>query len=285
MGVLAVPQVAHLLEDQRQAVRKDLAADLVQVGRDLRVVRGDRPERVGGHCSAEFRGGWGRGRGTRGGRARVMGRVSDGRGDAGGVAGGRPRSAAPPTSIISTPRRSRPGAPDLGCERLDVHDHEVDRLDALLVELRCSGLHGGRGCRRPPPGGRFLTWPPASGGTWVSSVTGRGLDAVRGEVVPGPVGRDSSRPSAWSSRAKRRCRRGSRPRAGLAPVRFLLRRLSGGPSWRGAPGSAWFRESARGRQRIGRATLRRVYRGRRGILGAAHQRGRQVVGRIRRDRA
>ena len=45
--VLAVAQVVDLLEDDRQPARERVARDLVEVGRDLRVVGGDRAERLG----------------------------------------------------------------------------------------------------------------------------------------------------------------------------------------------------------------------------------------------
>jgi hypothetical protein len=54
--VLAVAQVVNLLEDDREALREDVARQLVEVCRDLRVVRGDRAERVGGELGPQLGG-------------------------------------------------------------------------------------------------------------------------------------------------------------------------------------------------------------------------------------
>ncbi len=53
--VLAVAQVVDLLEDEREAGREHVPRDLVEVGRDLRVVGGDRAERLGRELRAELR--------------------------------------------------------------------------------------------------------------------------------------------------------------------------------------------------------------------------------------
>src|SRR3954470_13948398 len=46
VGVLAIAQVVDLLEHDRETLRERRVRDLVEVGRDLGVVRGDDPERV-----------------------------------------------------------------------------------------------------------------------------------------------------------------------------------------------------------------------------------------------
>ena len=45
--VLAIAQVVDLLEDEGQVAREGVARDLVEIGGDLRVVGGDRAERLG----------------------------------------------------------------------------------------------------------------------------------------------------------------------------------------------------------------------------------------------
>ena len=54
VGVLAVAEVLHLLEDEGEARREEGAAHLIQVGGDLGVVGRDRPERLGTQLLAEL---------------------------------------------------------------------------------------------------------------------------------------------------------------------------------------------------------------------------------------
>ena len=133
--VLAVAQVVDLLEDHRQPARKDVPRDLVEVGRDLGVIGGHGAERLGreprprlgadlpelAHLVDD---------------QLVVRRVGRG-GDAGRIARRRAeqRSAA---DVDHLDRLVEPDQLDADGrrERLDVDDHEVDRADPLLLELR-----------------------------------------------------------------------------------------------------------------------------------------------------
>jgi hypothetical protein len=132
--VLPVAQLVDLFEHDRQAAREDVAGDLVEVGGDLGVVRGDRAERLGRESCPQL--------GARVAKApdllhdrRVMGRVGHGR-DTGGVAcrGAEERHPADVDHLDDFVEPNEPGA-DFGGERLDVHDDDVDRADALCLEF------------------------------------------------------------------------------------------------------------------------------------------------------
>ena len=100
VGVLAVAQVVDLLEDDGEALRERVVRDLVEVGRDLGVVGGDGAERVGGELRPQLRAE----------RVVALQLGDELRGSARGCRprprpapfrAAAPRSAAPPTSIIS----------------------------------------------------------------------------------------------------------------------------------------------------------------------------------------
>ena len=63
--VLAVAQVVHLLEDDRQAAREGVAGDLVEVGGDLGVIGGDGAERLGRELRPRLRADLAAARGSR----------------------------------------------------------------------------------------------------------------------------------------------------------------------------------------------------------------------------
>ena len=139
MGVLPVWEVALLAKDERQLVGEARAADVIEVRGDLRVVRGHGGERTRREAL------------TRLGRDvpviadllqhdRVVGGVADDR-DAREVArrGGQERRAADVDHLDRLVEREKSAA-DLGRERADVDDHEVDRPDVLLDEAGHVGI-------------------------------------------------------------------------------------------------------------------------------------------------
>ena len=188
--VLAVAQVVHLLEDDREAARERVAGDLVEVGGDLGVIRGDRAERLGRQLGprlgadlahlADLVGDPG-----------VVGRIGDGR-DPGRVPGRRAeqRRAADIDHLDRLVEADELDA-DGRRERLDVDDDEVDEADALGLQLRELGRHV---AAREDPGvdgvveGLDL---PADGGAAGGQVRdGRDLDAFTDQVLAGPIGRE-----------------------------------------------------------------------------------------------
>ena len=133
--VLAVREVLHLLERERQRLRQALA--LGEPARDRRLVRGAVREGVGGERAARVR------RETR--RARVSSastRAYCSRVARRGATCAKFFAAArsidgPPMSIISTASSMRaPCSRDDRAERIEVDADEVERLDLLLVERR-----------------------------------------------------------------------------------------------------------------------------------------------------
>ena len=132
--VLAVAQVIHLLEDEREMAREGVARDLVEVGRDLGVVGGHRAERLGRQLRARLRAD----------RAelaqlrddeRVVRRVRDRR-DARRIARRRAeqRRAADVDHLDRLVEADDLDA-DRRRERLDVDDDEVDETDPLGAQL------------------------------------------------------------------------------------------------------------------------------------------------------
>jgi hypothetical protein len=132
--VLAVAQVLHLVEDDREVPRELVVRDLVQVRRDLRVVRGDRAERLRREL----------GPGLRAHDAeladllddlRVIRGVGD-RGDTRRVPCGRAEERGA-GHVDHLDRLLEPDDldPDRRRERLHVDDHDVDEPDALGLEL------------------------------------------------------------------------------------------------------------------------------------------------------
>ena len=188
MGVLAVAEVVDLLEDDGEPVREGRVRDLVQVGGDLRVVRGDDPERVGGELRPELRA-HGVVAPELGDELRVVLRAADGR-DPGAVAGGRAEERRP-ADVDHLDRLVE--ADELGAdrrgERGDVDDDDVDRPDALARQLGHLGLdvapgEDARVDRRVE--GLDLA---ADQGRHPGQVRdGADVDAVGGEVVAGAVG-------------------------------------------------------------------------------------------------
>ena len=187
--VLAVAQVRDSLEDHRQALREDVAGDLVEVGGDLGVVGGHGAERLGGQPGTRL-----------GGHVAVLAqlledrlvvrRVGD-RGDPGRVAGGgaEERRTADVDHLDGLVDADEAGA-DLGRERRDVDDDDLDRADAVLGQLLellglvAAGEDAGVDGRME---GLDLA---ADEGRDVGQVTDSAdLDALAGEVLAGPVGR------------------------------------------------------------------------------------------------
>ena len=134
VGVLAVRQIGQLLQHERQARREADAADLVEIGRHLGVVGSDRGERVGGQLLAQLR------RDLAalaqvGQQGVVVLRTADRRGPR-EVAGGRAQEGRPADldALHGLVERHQLRA-DLGRERGDVDDHQVDQPDAVLGQL------------------------------------------------------------------------------------------------------------------------------------------------------
>ncbi len=134
MRVLAVAQLVHLLEHDREPAREDVAGDLVEVGGDLGVIGRDRAERLGRQACPQLRAGVPERPQLLDDR-RVVGRVGDGR-HPGGVPRGRAeeRRAADIDHLDGLVEADELRA-DLRGERFDVDDHDVDRADALCLEL------------------------------------------------------------------------------------------------------------------------------------------------------
>ena len=134
VGVLAVGQVGQLLQHERQARREADAADLVEVGSHLRVVRGDRGERVGRQLLAQL----GRDLATLtevGQEGVVVQRTADGRG-AGEVAGsGAQEGRSADLDALDGLVKGYQLLAHLGREGGDVDDHQVDQSDAVLGQL------------------------------------------------------------------------------------------------------------------------------------------------------
>jgi hypothetical protein len=152
--VLPVAQVVDLLEDQRQVAREGVPRDLVQVGRDLGVVGGDRAERLGGELGPQLRAHDAELPELRG-HLLVVARIGD-RGDPRRVAGGRAEEGGP-GDVDHLDRLVEPDEldPDGRRERLDVDDDEVDQPDPLAPQLLDLGRErrAGRGSPRRPRGG------------------------------------------------------------------------------------------------------------------------------------
>jgi hypothetical protein len=152
--VLAVAQVTQLVHHDRELAREADAADVVEVTGDLGVVGRDRGERFGGEPLA----------GLRGDRTERLELREDllvlrgvgCRSDAGEVAGGGGQQghAADVDHLDRLVDRNH-GGPDLRCERLHVHDHEVDGGKTVRGELLRAPRDGdgARGSRRTPRGG------------------------------------------------------------------------------------------------------------------------------------
>ena len=162
----------------------------------------------------------------------------------GGAEQGRPRDVDHLDRLVDADL----AAPDLGRERLDVDDDEVDQPDAVLHELLelLRARRGGRGCRR-----RSRVEGPdlAADERRDRGEVGdrRGLDAVGGEMLARAVrGEELVAQRLELTRERGDARRGSRPRAAHAPARFLLRRSS---VWR--PAAAGIREGSEAAPRAG----------------------------------
>jgi hypothetical protein len=188
--VLAVAQVVDLLQDERQALRKDVAGDLVEVGGDLRVVGRDRTERLRGQLRAKLR------RDLAallqlGDDAVVMLRAGDRRHSGRVPGGGAEERSAADVDHLDCLVEAHQVAPDLRRERLDVDDDEVDQPDALLDEL-VELLRDVAAGQDPGINRRMecLDLAADEGGD-LGQLRDRGdLDAVRREVLAGSVGRE-----------------------------------------------------------------------------------------------
>ena len=186
--VLAVAQVGDLVEDHREAIRVGRAGDLVEVGGDLGLVGRDHAERLRGELGAELRADLaallelGEDLG-------VVLRAAD-RGDGRRI----PRRCAEERRAADVDHLDRPidpdeRPPDLGAERPDVDDDEVDRLDALALQLvELVGLVAPR--EDPGVDGVVERLDLAVEHRRDAGQLGDGLDldAVLGEVLAGPVG-------------------------------------------------------------------------------------------------
>ncbi len=132
--VLAVAQVVHFFEHDRQATRKDVARDLVEVGGDLGVVGGHGAEGLRGKASASL-----------GADLAELAHLVDDqlvvagirrRRHAGGVARrGTQEGGAPDVDHLDRLVQADELGADRRGERLDVDNHEVDQADPLLAEL------------------------------------------------------------------------------------------------------------------------------------------------------
>ena len=217
--VLAVAQVVHLLEDQREVAREGVAGDLVEVGGDLGVVGGDRAERLGRELRPRLRADRARARAA---PRRPAGSAPDPRPPRRPAAlrAAAPRSAAPPTSIISI-ASSRPTSltPMAGANGLTLTTTRSIRpipCARELLEL------GGNVAPGEDPGvdrvveGLDLT---ADVGLALRQLgDGRDLDALAGEVLARAVRGEDLDAEIEQRRARaRRSRLDSRLTAGLAP--------------------------------------------------------------------
>ncbi len=190
MRVLPVAEVLDLLEDHGEAGREDLAADLVEVGGDLGVVGGDRAERIGGQLLAELRR-----------DATELPELADelgivpraGHGRHPGAVAGRRAEEGRPADVDHLDRLVDPDEPgaDLGGERLDVDDDHVDEADVVLDELLQLGRHVAAGKDAGVDRGMERLDLAADEGRDVGQLGDRAdLDAVGGERLAGPVGRE-----------------------------------------------------------------------------------------------
>ena len=138
--VLAVAQVVDLLEDEGEVPRERVAGDLVEIGRDLRVVGGDRAERLGCQLCPGLRADEPE-LAQLGGDLRVVGRIGDGR-DPGRIAR-RGTEQRRPADVDHLDRLVEPDElhADRRGERLDVDDDEVDQPDPLRPQLLELGGH------------------------------------------------------------------------------------------------------------------------------------------------
>ena len=164
--------------------------DLVDVGGDLGVVGGDHPERLGGQLLAQLAGQDAE-LAQLAGHPAVVGRIGD-RGDGRVVPGGGSEQGHPADvdHLDHVGQGDLAGA-DLGRERLDVDDHDVDRADAVGGQLLELGWIVAAG---EDPG--VDSWMErldlaADERRDVGQVGDRAdLDAVLGQVVAGAVGRE-----------------------------------------------------------------------------------------------
>ena len=187
--VLAVAQVVDLLEDEREVAREGVARDLVEVGRDLGVVGGDRAERLGRQLGPRL-GAHGAELAQLGDDPRIVGGVGD-RGDPGGVAGGRAeqRRAADVDHLDRLVEPDQLDA-DRRRERLDVDDHEVDQPDPLRAQLL--ELGGDVAAGQDPGVDRVMERLDlaADVGLALGQLGDRiDLDTLAGEMVTGALGR------------------------------------------------------------------------------------------------
>ena len=185
--VLAVGQVRDLLQNEREALRIDVVGDLVEIGRDLRVVGGHGAECIGSEAVA----------GVGGDLAErpqllehggVVLRPADGD-DAGGVPGGsaEERRARDVDQLDRLVDADVPSA-DLRREGLDVDDDEVDEADPVLHQLL-------QLVRVVPPGEDAGVDRRMKGADLAADERGNGrqvadrgrLDAVRGKMLAGAV--------------------------------------------------------------------------------------------------
>jgi hypothetical protein len=190
MWVLAIAEVVDLLENHGEARREGRPGDLVEVRRNLRVVRGHGTKRLGRELRPELR------------RDRPeLAQLLDDPRIVGGLGHGRHPGSVPcrraeqrcATNIDQLDGLIDPDnpAPDLGCERGHVHDHDVDGADALLLEL-------GELARNVAPGedpgvdGRVerLDLAADEGRNLGQLRHGGDLDAIGREVLARPVGRE-----------------------------------------------------------------------------------------------
>jgi len=132
--VLAVAQVVDLLQHQGQAPGELVAGDLIEVGRDLGVVGGDRAERLGRQP----------GPGLRAdhpaladlvGHQVVLVRRRDGRHASGIAGGGTQQGCAADVDHLDGLVDGHQASADRRRERLHVDGHDVDRADALRFEF------------------------------------------------------------------------------------------------------------------------------------------------------
>ncbi len=187
--VLAVTEIDDLLEHQRQAGREHVAGDLVEVGRDLRVVGGDRAERLGREERAKLR----RDEielAKLGDEARIVVRACHRR-DAGRVAGGRPEQGrAAHVDHLDRLVDADESRADRRRERRDVHDDDVDQPDAVGLELQ-ELVRDVAASKNPcvDRGMKRLDLAADERRDARQVRNGLDLDAVPGEMLAGAVGR------------------------------------------------------------------------------------------------
>ena len=186
--VLAVAEVADLLEDEGQPAREGVARDLVEVGGDLRVIGRDHAERLGREPGPRLRADPAE-LAQLVDDARVVARVGGG-GDTGRVArGGAEERRSADVDHLDRLVDPDQGGADGRRERLDVDDDEVDEPDALGLELgelgRDVAAREDAGVDRVVEGLDLATDArPALG----QLGDGRDLDALGSEVLTGAVG-------------------------------------------------------------------------------------------------